>query len=151
MLLSYLTVSLYYGIKCLGGFCQVHDLTVGKEAWRTFLLEIGETAEAEAVVPVQTKELGGDGLVLSYIRTASKSLVPAMGFDMLLDDGDTSFDRYVRLSKKFTLKEMMDPMLPEMYTVLYPEPERDPALMQTTPEDIMKATKLKDHLETEYA
>ncbi len=151
MMLSYLTVSLYYGMKCLGGFCQVHDLTTGKEAWRKFLLEIGETSEAEAIVPVQTKELGGDGLVLAYIRTATRSLVPAMGFDMLLDEGDTSFDRYVALSKKVTLQEMMNPMLPEMYTVLYPEQDRNPALLKATPEDIMKATGLKDRLEQEYA
>lgn len=150
MLLSYLTVSLYYGMKCLGGFCQVHDLTIGKEAWRKFLLEIGEHVEAEAIMPVQTKELGGDGLVLSYIRTANRSLVPAMGFDMLLDNGDTSFERYVNLSKKVTLEEMMNPMLPEMYTVLYPEQDRDPGLMTASPEMIMSATGLKDRLEQEY-
>lgn len=150
MLLSYLTVSMYYGVKCLGGFCQVHDLTVGKEAWRNFLIEIGENAEAEAVVPVQTKELGGDGLVLSYIRTASRSLVPAMGFDMLIEEDNTNFERYVDLSKKVTLQEMMDPMLPEMYTVLYPEPDRDPALL-VKPEEIMVATGLLSRLESQYA
>ena len=151
MMLAYLVVSLYYGIKCLGGFCQVHDLTVGKEAWRAMLIEMGEMAEAEAIVPVQTKELGGDGLVLAYTRTASGSLVPAMGFDLLLEEKSTNFDRYSELSKQVTLQEMMNSMLPEMYTVLYTETERDPALLRFSPEQIMTATGLMKRLDSEYA
>ncbi len=146
MLTCYVAVSMYYGIKCLGGFCQVHDLTLCKEAWRLLLLEIGEATEAEAIIPVQTKELGGDGLVLSYIRTNTGTTVPAMGFDMLLDEGDTGFERYVSLSKKVTLQEMMDPMLPEMYTVLYPESEREAELLAVKPEEIFRATGLEKKL-----
>ena len=146
MLSCYLMVSLYYGMKCLGGFCQVHDLTLSKEAWIKFLIEIGEQSEANAVAPVQTKELGGDGLVLAYIKTATGSTVPATGFDMLLDEGDTGFDHYVALSKRVTLDEMMAPMLPEMYTVLHPELQRDPALLSVTPEQIFEATGLRSKL-----
>lgn len=146
MLMSYLVVSLYYGMKCLGGFCQVHDLTLCKEAWRKLLLEIGETSEAEAVIPVQTKELGGDGLVLAYLKTATGGAVPANGFDMILDEGDTSFDHYVALSKRVTLSEMMAPMLPEMYTVLYSEQQRDLELLSITPEQIFEATGLRSKL-----
>lgn len=140
MLLCYLMVSLYYGMKCLGGFCQVHDLTVLKQAWIRLLEEAGEHAEANAVVPVQTKELGGDGMVLSYLRTPSGDFTPATGIDMALDQGDTSFGKYVELSKRVTLMEMMSAMLPEMYTVLYPESERDPTLLALKPEEILRAT-----------
>lgn len=146
MLLCYLMVSLYYGMKCLGGFCQVHDLTRCKEAWGACLKEMGEEKEAEAIVPVQTKELGGDGLVLAYIGTATGAIVPATGFDMLLEEGSTAFERYVDLSRKVTLQEMMDPMLPEMYTVLYPESERDPELLKIKPEEIFRATGLQAKL-----
>ena len=138
MLLCYLMVSLYYGMKCLGGFCQVNDLTVLKHAWMKLLEEAGEPAEAAAVVPVQTKELGGDGMVLSYLKTAAGDFTPATGLDMALDAGDTSFGRYVDLSKRVTLMEMMSAMLPEMYTVLYPESERDPELLKVKPEDILR-------------
>lgn len=146
MLMCYLLVSLYYGMKCLGGFCQVHDLTLCKEAWVKLLLEIGEAADADAAFPVQTKELGGDGLVLAYLRTATGSTVPANGFDMMLNEGDTSFDHYVELSKRVTLSDMMAPMLPEMYTVLYSEQQRDPALLTVTPEEIFKAVGLEEKL-----
>lgn len=147
MLLCYLVVSLYYGMKCLGGFSQVHDLTVIKEAWRKFLEEIGEHEEADAVIPVQTKELGGDGLVLSYLKTASGSLTPATGIDMVLEKEDTSFERYVELSKKVTLMEMMNPMLPEIYSVLYSSYERDPNLLTHSPAEIFQMTGLQKKIE----
>jgi hypothetical protein len=146
MLLCYLIVSLYYGFKCLGGFCQVHDLTVIKEAWRTILLALGETAEADAVVPVQTKELGGDGMVLSYMPVGKGDIAPATGIDMALSDDDTSFGKYVELGKRVTMMEMMCSMLPEMYTVLYSEADRDPALLALTPEQILRVTGVAEKL-----
>ncbi len=153
MLLCYLVISLYYGMKCLGGFCQVHDLTVVKEKWGEMLREAGEDDEARALTPIQTKELGGDGLVLAYMKTPKGELLPASGLDMLLDERDTSYRKYVERSKKVTLMEMMNPMLPEMYTVLYPFPDRDPAFADLTPEGIMEATglarKLREEIESE--
>ncbi|MDO8560325.1 MAG: hypothetical protein Q7S23_04830 [bacterium] len=147
MLLCYLTVALYYGFKCLGGFCQVHDLTLTKEAWRKLLAVVGKSDEAAALVPVQTKELGGDGMVLSYLKTASGSLVPATGIDMALEESDTTFSVYARLARTVTLSEMMEPMLPEMYTVLYPVDQRDPKLLTVTPEQILRANGLQGKLE----
>lgn len=146
MLLCYLTVSLYYGMKCLGGFCQVHDLTMAKDAWHRMLLELGESAEAEAVVPVQTKELGGDGMVLAYLRTVGGEFVPSTGIDMALSTDDTSFGKYVELSKRVKLMEMMSSMLPEMYTVLYSDQDRDPALMGLRPEQIFEFLGLEKRL-----
>ena len=149
MFLCYLVVSLYYGMKCLGGFCQVNDLTLAKQAWMQFLEDLGEHEEAAAVIPVQTKELGGDGLVLVHLHTRKDELVPATGFDMLLDESDTTFPQFLELSKKVTLEEMMNPMLPEIYTVLYPSHERDPNLLSATPEKIYKATGLQEKLLSE--
>lgn len=146
MLLCYLIVSLYYGMKCLGGFCQVHDLTMIKFAWEKLLREIGEPLEADALAPVQTKELGGDGLVLSYLKTKDSGLVPATGIDMVLKDTSGTYESYVELSKKVTLEEMMNPMLPEMYTVLYSSHQRDPELLKITSEQILNSTGLVERL-----
>ncbi|MBI4995012.1 hypothetical protein HZC21_05235 [Candidatus Peregrinibacteria bacterium] len=143
MLLCYLVVSLYYGMKCLGGFCQVHDLTMIKTAWNSILRERGESAEADAITPVQTKELGGDGLVLAYLKTEKDVLMPATGIDMALGDTNASYKDYVELSKKVTLAEMMNPMLLEMYTVLYSSYQRDPNLLKIKPEQILKTTGLE--------
>jgi hypothetical protein len=139
-------VSLYYGMKCLGGFSQVNDLTKTKEAWISLLRAMGDHAEAEAVQPVQTKELGGDGMVLPYYAIAHEEFVPATGIDMVLQPGATLFEKYIARSKLVTLSEMMDPMLPEIYGVLYAAPERDQRLISLTPEQILRATGLQRKL-----
>ncbi len=151
MLLSYLTVSLYYGMKCLGGFCQVNDLTRTKEEWMRILRETGEDEEARAVEPVQTKELGGDGMVLPYFPTTGGSFVPATGIDMILHEGDTRFEKYLERSRHVTLSEMMQPMLTAMYQVLYTAAERDPRLLSASPEQILRATGLQDKLTQGFA
>lgn len=147
MSLCYLLVSLYYGMKCLGGFCQVNDLTVTKEAWMKLLERVGERDEALSVAPVQTKELGGDGLVLAYLRTPKGNVVPATGVDMIMEANNTAHDRYVELSKQITLAETMCPLLPEIYIVLYAIHERDPLLSAVTAEDIVSATGLYHKLQ----
>ncbi len=53
---------------------------------------------------------------------------------------------FLELAKKVTLAEIMNPMLPEMYTVLYPIDQRDAALLSTPPETIFRATRLQDIL-----
>lgn len=146
MLLCYLMVSLYYGMKCLGGFCQVNDLTMSKAAWQKLLREVGENEEADALEPVQTKELGGDGMVLAYVRTADEHLMPASSFDMILNKNDTSVRRYLDRSKHVSLTEMMNPLLPEMYTVLYSSDERKPEYLKKTLEEIVIGTGLQEKL-----
>ena len=86
-------------------------------------------------------------MLLAYMKTVKGDLVPATGIDMILEvDEHTSLEHYLDLAKKVTLAEMMEPMLPEMYTVLYSAPDRDPAFAGVTPEMIMRATGLHEKL-----
>lgn len=147
MVLCYLMVSLHYGMKCLGGFSQVHDLTMVKRTWAEFLIAHGQKDEAAALEPVQTKELSGDGMVLAYITNKDGALTPATGIDMALMESDTSLHHYADLSRRVTLAQMMEPMLPEIYSVLYTGGERDARLAQIQPETIVAATNLYDTLE----
>jgi len=151
MLLCYLMVAMYYGMKCLGGFSQVHDLTMVKRAWTKFLEDIDDLRQAEALEPLQTKELGGDGMVLAYLRTGDGNVVPATGIDMYLERSSTSFEQYVARSKSVTLSDMMNPMLPEMYVVLYPIHERREDLAALTPEQVMELTGLKRKFASELS
>ena len=50
-----------------------------------------------------------------------------------------------------TMMEMMNPMLPEMYTVLYPSYERDEKYMTLAPEQIIRETGLGEKLVKETA
>lgn len=146
MLTCYLMVSLYYGMKCLGGFCQVHDLTLTKRAWRTILTTVGHTDEAEALVPVQTKELGGDGMVLAYRTLSDGERTAATGIDLMLDSVRPTYDHCRHLACSVTFDELMSAMLPEMYTVLYAAPERQEHFVKITPAEILRAIGLSEKL-----
>lgn len=146
MLVCYLMIALYYGIKCLGGFSQVHDLTLTKEAWIAMLKELGEIQEAEAVLPMQTKEYGGDGMMLAYLPSDSGKISPAYGVEMAIGEAEGEFDQYVEFSKSVTISEAIAPMMPEIYNVLYSQDERNPELSELSSADITKAICLLDKL-----
>lgn len=150
MAFCYLIIALYYGIKCLGGFSQVNDLTLTKDAWKKYLVAIGEFTEAEALNPVQTKELGGDGMIITYLKNPDGTLVPATGIDMILEKTNTSYKKYVELSKILNVKNTMAPMLPEIYNVLYNSYERDPHLSQITPDQIVNAKGIYDDIKDNF-
>jgi len=148
MALCYTLVALYYGFKCLGGFSQVNDLTLTKDAWKKYLVSIGEFTEAEALNPVQTKELGGDGMIVAFMETPGGTLVPAMGIDMILEKQDTSYKKYIEISKKLMLKDTMAPMLPDIYSVVYSSYERDPSLTVITADEIVNAKGFYDEIKS---
>ncbi len=148
MMLCYVVVSLYYGMKCLGGFSQVHDLTLTKKAWQNFLQECGETEESQAVEPVQTKEFGGDGIVLAYLRDSQGQLTPATGIDLAIKNIFSMKD-FLEISKKMSLHDLFLPLLPEIYQVLYPQTERDAVLSNMMPNKIIDFIKLSDKLSYE--
>lgn len=146
MVLCYLIVALYYGMKCLGGFCQVSDLTKTKEAWQSFMREIGYLEEAEALEPVQTKELGGDGMVLAYLESTEGHMTPATGIDLILQKKPTNFERYVKLTKNITFGELMNPLVLEVYGVMFSSEERNPEFMKYTPEAVLEMTGMCEKL-----
>ena len=90
-------------------------------------------------------------MVLSYLDSADGRLIPATGVDMILEKMDTRFERYLQLSKKLTLNETKLPMLPEIYSVLFPITEKDPLLGAITSEEITTHTKLGQKLLEEFA
>lgn len=148
MLSVYTLISLYYGMKCLWWFSQVHDLTLMKDALCKVLSEIGDIKELETVAPIQTKEFGGDGIILSYSQKKDGLLTPMTGIDMYLSAKKLSFDAYRAISKQVTLSEMMSPMFPEIYTVLYTIAQRDPHLSSVTMQDAMQLSGLQEKLQT---
>ena len=123
--LCYLVVAMHYGMKCLGGFSQVHDLTVLKEAWCKVLNECGEHEEAQGLERLQTKEMNAGGMILTFFRSLQDRLVIPTGIDMLLEkDQDTSPQTYIKISQDILLDESMLPMVPSAYSVFYPSHER---------------------------
>jgi hypothetical protein len=137
LLLSFLVLAFYYGLKCLGGFNQVNYLTQMKQAYIALLNELGEEFNIEICEKVQTKEFV-DGLTIAFLQGKNSELVPATGLDFLLYGGSGNWSSLVERAKSITLGEAFDPLLPELYQVIYPEVERQIELQSITAEQITR-------------
>lgn len=145
MLLTYIIIAFYYGLKCLGGFSQVNYLTYMKNAYIKMLTDKGHYKSIEMCARVQTKELCGD-VALAFLQNPMGELVPATGLDLVLYQTKETWPCLRGLSKEVTLAEALNPMMPEFYKIIVPEFERDPVFTRITAEDAARFTGLADKM-----
>jgi hypothetical protein len=145
-MLNYITLSFYYGLKCLGGFSQVNYLTFMKNAYIKMQADRGNYRSIEVCARAQTKELVGD-VNAAFLRTPRGELLPATGIDLILYGHKDSWSSFIKQSKTITVEEALNPMMPELYKIIYSEGERDSELLALTAEDITRHTQLREKIE----
>jgi len=140
-MLAYILLSFYYGLKCLGGFSQVNYLTFMKNAYIKMQVDRGNYRSIEVCARAQTKELVGD-VTVAFMKAPDGNLLPATGIDMLLYGKTNPWKIFVDQTKKITLEEGLNPLMPELYRIIYAEDEQNPDLLSVTPKDISRHTGL---------
>ena len=135
MMLIFMVLAFYYGLKCLGGVNQVNYLTLLKEAYIKMQTEKNDLESVEACRDVQTKEFV-DGPTITFLKGPKGEVVPAAGLDLILYGEKNTWRDIISFSKDITLEEAFYPLLPEYYPVMYPEVERVPELSKITSEEI---------------
>ncbi len=141
ILLVFVTMSFYYGVKCLGGYSQVNYLTFMKEAFMAMMRELGDPVTADACMPVSTKNWSG--FTFSYLQSSSGSIVPAHFLDLHLYGDTAMWRRLMAYAHECTLRHAVEPLLPEVYRYSYQEHEREQPLLGLTADSIATATGLK--------
>ncbi len=141
MLLTFMVLSFYYGLKCLGGFSQVNYLTEMKNAYIKMQVDLGGYKNIEVCARAQTKELGGD-VTLAFLSEPGGKLIPATGLDLILYGNDKTWPLLVEQSTQITIEQALNPLMPDFYRIIYPEVQRDPTLSRITAEDITRLTQL---------
>lgn len=141
LMLIFIVLSFYYGLKCLGGFNQINYLTAMKNAYLKIQIEQGNYRSIEVCARAQTKEVN-DGLMLAFLENRRHEYIPAMGLDLLLYGNHDTWTHIEQTAQTLTVQEAIDPSLPDMYSVVYPFTDRDANLMQITTQDIIQATDL---------
>lgn len=145
MLLTFLVLAFYYGLKCLGGFLQPSYLTAMKNAYSQTLLDMGEKEEIDVFATNDTKAMGGD-LALAFLQDKNKQLHQATGLDLVLYGGTDVWSKLVDLSKNMTVEESITIMMPLFYSVLYQGQESDQNLVNISAEDIIKLSGLEEKI-----
>lgn len=130
-LLSFLVMSFYYGVTCLGGFSQPSYLTAMKHAYILLLREVGNNAEANKCEQVETAIMGGD-MALALLQDKQGGLHQATGLDLMLYGKGNLADTIARIAKTMTFTEATDIMMPLFYEVMYTEHEREKNLQHIT-------------------
>jgi hypothetical protein len=145
MLLVFMTLSFHYGIKCLGGFSQINYLTFMKNAYIKMQADRGNYKSIEMCARAQTKEICY-GLHLAFIRDHLGESIPATGLDLLLYGNADTWPTLIQMSKRLTLEDSLNPMMPGIYRKLYRDPNRDEKLMAVTIDDIVQSTGSKQKI-----
>lgn len=154
MMMTFMVLSFYYGLKCLGGFSQVNYLTLMKNAYIKMQTERGNYRSVEVCARAQTKEIGGD-FTIAFLEGPKGEMLPATGIDIVLYGNEKTWPTLVEESKTIGLEEAINPIMPEFYSIIYTEVQRDPSLSKITSADIAALTnldkkikaccKIKDH------
>jgi len=146
LLLSYFILSMYYGLKCIGGFNQINYLTQIKNGFIKMCADIGDYVSVELCARVQTKELS-DGLTIAFLRDPTGAVKPAMGLDLYLYGNENTYNTLQKVMESVTLEQALDPILPEIYRTTYTEETGEPELFAITNADIMQFTGLDKKIE----
>lgn len=145
LLLSYITLAMYYGLKCLGGFNQVNTLTQAKNGYIKMCADLGRYKSIEACARVQTKEIG-DGLMIAFLSSPDGQTVPAMGLDLALYGGEDTWGNLVKMMETTTVEESIAPQMPDIYRTSLSIDGRDPELEELTNDDIINLIGLKKRI-----
>ncbi len=141
LLMCFLVISFFYGLKCLGGFSQVNYLTLMKKAYVNLLTSQGLTSHVNDCAKVETRDLCGD-LIIAFLLSGNKVLAPTTGMDLAIYGTKNTWAELLSVPQNISLAEALGPMMPEFYKIVYPENKRDIEPSSISPEDIIRFTKL---------
>lgn len=140
MLLTFFVLSFYYGLKCLGGFCQVNYLTFMKDAYVKMHAQRQNYKTIEACVRVQTKEF--NEFTIAFSQNPGEKMSLATGIDLYLYGKENLWSQISKMANNITLEEALNPLMPEFYTVMCSAKDRKPELAAISSEQIIRFTGL---------
>lgn len=135
ILLKFMVVSFYYGLKCLGGFNQVNYLTLLKNNYIKMNADLGNYRSIEVCARAQTKELV-DGLSIAFLGAPENPFTLATGIDLILYGHKEGWNNLMHVTKSLSFEEAFNPLLPEIYRISYDKKEWEEDLLQITHKDI---------------
>jgi hypothetical protein len=136
-------VLMHYGLTALGGFNQVNWLTEIKANLIQLWQAVGKVDLANQLMNVVTENFAEGNLSFLFYN---KQVYKPSGIDILLKASQDLYPQYVKLSKKLTVAESIETLLPEIYKITVPQAQREPGLEKLTDADMIKALNLTEKL-----
>ncbi len=146
VMLTFITLCFYYGLKCLGGLGQINYLPKLKEAYIKLQEKLGNQENIAVVKDINCGDLGGE-VTVALMNGKNGETAPATLPDLLLNATSATCQRLTDQMKKLTFEEAIVPMFAEDYPMLYSHEERDEALKAITPKQITQLIGLDTKIE----
>ncbi len=145
ILLKFMVISFYYGLKCLGGFNQVNYLTLMKNNYIKMNADLGNYRSIEMCARAQTKEMI-DGLSVAFLGSPGKPFALATGIDLILYGNKDSWNNLMHVVQSLTFDEAFSPLLPEIYRISYDKKDWDEDVLQITDKEISELMGMDDKI-----
>ncbi len=137
LLLDFITISFYYGLKCLGGFNQINYLTLMKNAYIKMNADLGNYRSIEVCARAQTKEIC-DGLTTAFLGYGNGEMTLATGLDLFLYGKNDTWQIFLEDCKNISFEEALSSLIPEIYRITYDKKEWDESLLSISDKDISR-------------
>lgn len=112
-LLSFITLSFYYGLTLVGGGGQTTYATQMKNAYINFTIELNKQDSLLKRIPTNLQAVVYPTLAL--LKTPAKNLIPATTLDLLLYCSASGLQEINELTQKITFRQAITHALPEIY------------------------------------
>jgi hypothetical protein len=116
-----------------------------KNAYIKMQVDLENYRSIEVCARAQTKELGED-LTIAFLADPKGEIALATGLDLIIYGHDNLWECLVEQSKKITLEEALNPMMPDFYSIIYSDNQRDQDLIKITDKDINRLTNLNEKI-----
>ncbi|HBU06643.1 MAG TPA: hypothetical protein DEB09_01005 [Candidatus Magasanikbacteria bacterium] len=117
MFLIYSYILFWCGVEPLVGHGSCNYLTNMKNAWLEVVQEIGDTAEYERLLKINTKKLIA-GAIMTYARDKENKIVNQYAMDVICSGGLNN--QYLNNLSQMSYKDLLRPALLEIYDSYVP-------------------------------
>ncbi|HUQ85721.1 MAG TPA: hypothetical protein VM077_05330 [Candidatus Limnocylindrales bacterium] len=140
-LLSFITMSFYYGVRLIGGLNQPTYFTQMKKNFIALQKEVGDIEDIEVYKDLPTDSMSFWRPLLAFISNG-KEISSATGLDVIMNGGNDFWEKMKDLAKKITIGDALHRGLPGVYKTYYPYDQQEESLLSLTEKDIEKVTGL---------
>lgn len=137
LLLDYMALVFYYGLRCLGGFNQVNYLTTMKTQWIAMMREIGVKDDLDTLEKIEADGLAAD-MTIAFLADCIGKFHGATGLDLVLYQQSETWRILKEMTEKVSVSESLYPLFAQFYPIVYSMQERVPELFAITSNDIIE-------------
>lgn len=139
LLLTFITLSFYYGLLLGGGASQPTYLTQMKNAYMKMTEELGDTQSAQDSLESVTDDFVFFRPHLAFIDAYGER-ISASGMDMYLYQDPSRWKEIIQATQSITIEEFITILLPILYKQFCPDDQKEEALMNIGRQDVEKFT-----------